>query len=72
MLLKCCIIIRLYKQFGKVIVLIDEYDKPITDNINNLEKAEEMREALSKFYEVLKGCPYIKFIMLTGVSNNCT
>ena len=62
------LIIRLYKQFGQVVVLIDEYDKPITDNLNNLEKAEEMRESLSKFYIVLKGCPYLKFVMLTGVS----
>ncbi len=62
------IIIRLYKQFGQVVVLIDEYDKPMTDNLNNLEKAEEMREALSKFYGVLKGCPYLRFVMVTGVS----
>ena len=62
------VINKLYKQFGSVVVLIDEYDKPITDNLNNLEKAEEMRESLSKFYIVLKGCPYIKFLMLTGVS----
>ena len=62
------IIIRLYKQFGQVVVLIDEYDKPMTDNLNNLEKAEEMREALSKFYGVLKGCPYLRFVILTGVS----
>ncbi len=62
------VIYALYKQLGSVVVLIDEYDKPITDNLNNLEKAEEMRESLSKFYIVLKGCPYIKFLMLTGVS----
>ena len=63
------IIVRLYKQFGKVVVLIDEYDKPITDNINNLEKANEMREALSKFYTVIKNCSdYLRFVMVTGVS----
>ena len=62
------VISELYKKFGSVVVLIDEYDKPITDNLNNLEKAEEMRETLSKFYIVLKGCPYIKFVMVTGVS----
>ena len=62
------VINKLYKQFGSVVVLIDEYDKPITDNLNNLEKAEEMREALSKFYIVLKGCSQVKFLMVTGVS----
>ena len=40
------VINELYKKFGSVVLLIDEYDKPITDNINNLEKAEEMRETL--------------------------
>ena len=63
------LIIRLYKQFGKVVVLIDEYDKPITDNLNNLEKAEEMRKYLSSFYIVVKNCSdYLRFVMVTGVS----
>ena len=63
------LIIRLYKQFGKVVVLIDEYDKPITDNLNNLEKAEEMRKYLSLFYIVVKNCSdYLRFVMVTGVS----
>ena len=63
------IITKLYKQFGKVVVLIDEYDKPITDNINDLEKAEEIRDSLKSFYTVLKSnSDYIRFVMLTGVS----
>ena len=62
------IINKLYKQFGPVALLIDEYDKPITDNINNIEKANEMRETLRSFYGVLKGCSQVKFIMITGVS----
>ena len=56
------IINELYEQFGHVVLLIDEYDKPITDNINNLEKANEMRETLRSFYGVLKGCSQVKFI----------
>ena len=62
------VINKLYKQFGHVALLIDEYDKPITDNINNLEKANEMRETLRSFYGVLKGCSQVKFIFITGVS----
>ena len=62
------VINELYEQFGPVALLIDEYDKPITDNINNLEKANEMRETLRSFYGVLKGCSQVKFIMITGVS----
>ena len=59
---------ELYKQFGKVVVLIDEYDKPMTDNIDNLEKANEMREILRPFYNVLKDRDDVKFVMFTGVS----
>ena len=62
------VVYALYERLGAVVVLIDEYDKPITDNLNNLEKAEEMRETLSSFYIVLKGCPYLRFVILTGVS----
>ena len=64
------IIKELHKKFSsKVVVLIDEYDKPITDNINDLEKAEEIRDSLKSFYSVLKSnSDYLQFVMLTGVS----
>ena len=63
------LIIKLYQEFGRVVVLIDEYDKPMTDNLNNLEKAEEMRKYLSSFYILIKNCSdYLRFVMLTGVS----
>ena len=58
----------LYKEFGSVVVLIDEYDKPMTDNIDNLEKANEMREILRPFYGLLKDLDEVSFIMFTGVS----
>ena len=63
------LIIKLYKEFGQVVVLIDEYDKTITDNINDLNKAEEMRRYLRSFYSVLKSnSKYLRFVILTGVS----
>ena len=63
------LIIGLYDQGGPVVVLIDEYDKPILDKIGNLEAAEAMREALRTLYTVLKGCDeYLRFVMLTGIS----
>jgi len=53
----------------KVAVIIDEYDKPILDNINNKEKVEEIRDALRNFYIVLKDTdPYLKFVFITGIS----
>jgi hypothetical protein len=59
----------LYHAHGPVVVLIDEYDKPILDNIGNIEAAEAMRLALRSFYTVLKGCDeYLRFVFLTGIS----
>ncbi|MBU1754308.1 ATP-binding protein [bacterium] len=56
-----------YKE--RVVVLIDEYDKPILDNIETPEIAQQMREELKNLYSVLKSTDaYIKFVMLTGVS----
>lgn len=54
---------------NKVVLLIDEYDKPITDYLTNLEKARENREILKNFYSIVKGSdPYIRFMLMTGVS----
>jgi len=59
----------IYKKTGqKVVVLIDEYDKPIISNLqsNNLEK---IQTKLGSFYEILKvNDKYIKFLLLTGIS----
>lgn len=60
---------KLYKHYGKVTVLIDEYDKPILDNLSDFKKATEMREILRSFYTVLKSCDeYLRFVLLTGIS----
>ena len=54
---------------GPVTVLVDEYDKPILDNLDDPEAAEAMRGALRSFYTVLKSCDeYLRFVMLTGIS----
>ncbi|MCK9477763.1 MAG: ATP-binding protein [Candidatus Muirbacterium halophilum] len=59
-----------FKKYNKrVVILIDEYDKPILDNIENKEIARELREELKGFYSVIKGSDeYLKFVFLTGVS----
>ena len=50
-------------------VLVDEYDKPILDNLTDPAKAAEMRDGLRNLYSVLKGAdPHLKFVFLTGVS----
>ena len=53
----------------RVVALIDEYDKPILDNIGRPEIAREMREGLRNLYSVIKGQDaHIHFAFLTGVS----
>lgn len=53
----------------KVVILVDEYDKPILDNIAHKETALMARDALKNFYSVIKGNDRsIKFVFITGVS----
>jgi hypothetical protein len=53
----------------RVVILIDEYDKPILEEIDNPEVQERQREVLKQFYGVLKNLDeYIKFALLTGVT----
>ena len=61
---------KAYKKYNqKVVILVDEYDKPILDNIDKTEIAEEIRDGLVNLYSVIKGSDeYIKFAFLTGVS----
>lgn len=61
---------KLHRKSGKgVVVLIDEYDKPIQDALNKPELAEEIREILRTFYTVLKlKAEQLRFVFLTGVS----
>jgi hypothetical protein len=59
-----------YRKYNKkVIILIDEYDKPILDNLDQIEVAKESRELLKSIYTQIKeNDKYIKFAFLTGVS----
>ena len=53
----------------QVVILIDEYDKPIIKHLDDIELAENNRDVLSRFYQVLKGNDkYLRFVFLTGVS----
>jgi hypothetical protein len=59
-----------HEQSGqRVVVLVDEYDKPILDNIIDPGTAREMRDGLRNLYSVIKGQDaHIRFAFLTGVS----
>jgi hypothetical protein len=64
------LIIALHEQNGRrVVVLVDEYDKPILDRIENEDVAIDIREGLKDFYSVIKDADaHIQFAFLTGVS----
>ena len=57
------------KYGARAVVLVDEYDKPILDNIANPEVAAQMREGLKNLYSALKGQDaHLQFVFMTGVS----
>ena len=64
------IISRAYEKTGeRVVILVDEYDKPLLQAISNKPLQDDYRSTLKAFYGVLKsmdGC--IKFALLTGVT----
>ena len=59
-----------HEKTGKqVVILVDEYDKPLLQAIGNEELQAEYRNTLKAFYGVLKSCDrHIKFAFLTGVT----
>lgn len=53
----------------RVVVLIDEYDKPILDNLHDESMMDLHRDSLRAFYSVLKSADkYLQFCFLTGVT----
>ena len=57
------------KYHQKVVILIDEYDKPILDNIENIPEALIIRNGMRDFYTKIKeNDEYLRFAFLTGVS----
>ncbi len=60
-------LIRILSSREKVVVLVDEYDKPIINHIENPEIAKQNRNILRTFYEAIKGADeYIRFVFITG------
>ena len=54
---------------GKVVILIDEYDKPLIENLENKETLNKIHQVLRNFYSVLKDSDvHIKFLLMTGVT----
>ncbi|WP_455630589.1 ATP-binding protein [Parabacteroides sp.] len=64
------VIRRAYERTGRgVVVLVDEYDKPLLQTLTNEPLLDDYRKTLKSFYGVLKTADrYLKFVFLTGVT----
>ncbi|MEM7129015.1 MAG: AAA family ATPase [Chloroflexota bacterium] len=62
-------LIRQLSTQAPVVILIDEYDKPILDNITDTQKAKDIQDLLRGFYGVVKALEaHIRFVFITGIS----
>ena len=61
---------RFHRSSGRqVVVLVDEYDKPILDALRDPDLATANRDYLCGFYGIIKDCAdHVRFAFLTGVS----
>jgi hypothetical protein len=64
------VVIAAFKKTGcQVVILVDEYDRPILQNLHNERRQDFFRNTLKGFFGVLKSCDdYIKFAFLTGIT----
>ncbi len=65
---------ELHRSSGRrVVVLVDEYDKPITENLGRPDLARDNRDYLRALYSVIKDCDeHLRFSFFTGVSKFST
>ena len=62
---------KVTKKHGDVVLLIDEYDRPIIDLMekDSIEQAKNNQAVLREFYAILKGAaPFLRLIFVTGIS----
>jgi len=65
------LVVTLGNKLGPVVIIVDEYDKPIVNLIGDLDSAERSREILRNFYGTLKAGDvdaHLQFLFITGVS----
>ncbi len=64
------VIEAVYKKTGRnIVILVDEYDKPLIKNLNDRERFERYRETLAALYSNFKSSArYIRLVFLTGVT----
>ncbi len=53
----------------KAVIIIDEYDAPLLDVMNNQERLVPMRQIMRNFYSPIKSLdPYLRFVFITGIT----
>ena len=68
-ILRSLIINAAQKYNQKVVILLDEYDSPYTDFVNDPDVAEKVRDVLRNYYVQIKANDkYIRFTFITGIS----
>ena len=61
---------RAVEQTGeKAVIIIDEYDSPLLDVMNDKERLAPMRQIMRNFYSPIKSLdPYLRFVFITGIT----
>lgn len=61
---------KIHQKYGKqVVVIIDEYDKPLIDYLEDISQAKAHQQILKAFYSTFKSSDeHIRLLMITGVS----
>ncbi len=61
---------RAFEQTGeKAVIIIDEYDAPLLDVMNDPERLTPMRQIMRNFYSPIKSLdPYLRFVFITGIN----
>lgn len=60
---------KLAQRDDRVVLLIDEYDKPLIDYLDDIPLAKTNQQVMKTFYSVIKDSdPYLQFLLITGVS----
>ena len=64
------LLVNAYEQTGsKCVVILDEYDAPLLDFLNQPEKLADVRRIMQEFYQPLKACErYEHFVFITGIT----
>lgn len=64
------VVLALHERFGRVALLIDEYDSPVLRRLGDRAQAEELGDSLHSFFSAIKGLDeYINFVFIIGVSS---